>query len=128
MRLPRRAQYAALALVTIALGLAVHRAESLPRGVRDVTGDALWGAMIAWWIGAIVPTARLRWRAAAALAVCYIVELSQLYHSPAIDALRRTTAGRLTLGSDFDPRDLLAYTAGVLAAALLERVTMSPRQ
>jgi hypothetical protein len=56
-----------------------------------------------------------------ALAVCFVVELSQLYHAPALDALRQTTVGHLVLGSDFDPRDLAAYAAGVLAAAMLER-------
>lgn len=49
------------------------------------------------------------------------METRQLYHAPALDALRRTTAGHLVLGSGFDPRDLLAYTLGVVAAVLLER-------
>jgi hypothetical protein len=32
--------------------------------------------------------------------------------------------GHLVLGSGFDPRDFTSYAAGVLAAALLERVIM----
>ena len=48
---------------------------------------------------------RLAWRAAVALAFCFAVEFSQLVHLPALDALRRTTAGHLALGSGFDPRD-----------------------
>jgi hypothetical protein len=47
--------------------------------------------------------------------------VSQLYHAPALDALRATRAGHLVLGSGFDARDLAAYTAGVAAAVLLER-------
>jgi hypothetical protein len=43
-----------------------------------------------------------------------------LVHTPALDTLRRTTIGQLTLGTGFDLRDLLAYTLGVLAAAFLE--------
>lgn len=77
--------------------------------------------MIAWWVAAVVPGASLRARGIAALAICFAVEASQLYHMPALDALRRTTVGHLVLGSGFDPRDLLAYMLGVLAATFLER-------
>jgi hypothetical protein len=123
-----RLPYVVLAVATIAVGLVVHlRGRALPPDVRDVLGDALWAAMVAWWAGAAAPAVRLRWRAAAAVAACYAVELSQLYHAPGLDALRRTTAGHLVLGSGFDPRDLAAYTAGVLAAALLERAVVRRR-
>jgi hypothetical protein len=118
-----RTRYVALAVGTIVLGLAVHgRGGALPPVVRDVLGDALWAAMVAWWIAAVAPAMRLAWRAAVALAFCFAVEFSQLVHSPALDALRRTTAGHLVLGSGFDRRDFAAYAAGVLVAVLLERV------
>lgn len=84
-------------------------------------GDAIWATMIAWWVAAIVPGPSLWPRSVAAVTICFAVELSQLYHTPALDTLRRTTIGHLTLGSGFDPRDLVAYAVGVLAAALLER-------
>ena len=120
--------YVALALGTIAVGLAVHlHGEALPPAARDVLGDALWAMMIAWWLGAIAPETRLSRRAITALAICFAVELSQLYHAPAIDALRATTLGHLVLGSGFDPRDLVSYAAGVLAAALLEYTVMRYR-
>lgn len=92
---------------------------------RDVVGDALWAAMIVWLVSAAAPAARLAMRSAAALAVCVAVELSQLYHAPALDALRNTTAGQLVLGSGFDPRDLLAYAGGVLAAAIVDRTWLA---
>jgi hypothetical protein len=120
--LRRRMRYVALAVGTIVVGLAVHlRGDALPSAVRDVLGDALWATMAAWWIGAVGPTLRLRWRATVALAFCFAVELSQLVHVPALDALRATTIGHLLLGSDFDPRDFAAYAAGILAAVLLEQ-------
>lgn len=120
-----RAPYLALALGTIALGLAVHLGGAgLGRVTRDVLGDALWAVMMAWWVGAAAPSASLRARAAVALGLCFAVEMSQLYHAPAIDAVRATRAGHLVLGSGFDPRDLVAYTAGVIAAVLVERVVL----
>ena len=122
-----RASFVALALGTIAVGLAVHvYGDVLGATTRDVLGDALWAAMIAWWIGALVPRASLRVRGVAALAICAAVEVSQRFHGPTLDAWRRTTAGHLVLGSGFDPRDFASYALGVAAAMLLER-TVRPR-
>jgi len=124
-----RTRYVALAVGTIALGLAVHwRGDALSPVVRDVLGDALWAAMVVWWISAIAPASRLPWRAAVALALCFAVEFGQLWRFPALDALRRTAAGHLVLGSGFDPRDFGAYAAGVLTAVLLERAAKRPKR
>ena len=117
-----RLRYIALAVGTMAVGLLVHRrGGALSPAVRDVLGDALWAAMMTWWIAAAAPAVRLPLRAAAALGFSFAVELSQLYHAPVLDAIRRTTAGHLALGSGFDPRDFAAYAAGVFAAVLLDR-------
>jgi len=107
--------------VTILIGLLVHLGgTALGPAARDVAGDALWAAMIAWWIGALAPTARRSARGAAAYAVCVAVEVSQLYHTPLLDAVRATSVGHLVLGSGFDPRDLAAYAVGVAGALLLD--------
>ena len=122
-----RLAYVALALATIALGLAVHLyGGALEPSVRDVTGDILWAAMMMWIISVIVPDRTLLFRGTTALAICFAVELSQLYHSPSLDAVRQTTLGQLTLGTGFDVRDLFAYTIGVVGAALVDR-TIRPR-
>ena len=124
-----RLPYVALALGTIVLGLAIHEGgTALGTAARDVLGDALWAAMIVWWLGALAPSARLATRGSVALAICVAVELSQLLHTPALDAARRTTAGRLVLGTGFDPRDLVAYAAGVLAAVLFGRAALRRRR
>jgi hypothetical protein len=120
-----RLSYAVLACATIAVGLLVHLyGAGLGPKSRDVLGDVLWAAMIVWWLGVLAPRASLRNRAIAALAICVAVELSQLYRSPMVDALRATMLGELALGSGFDPRDLAAYAAGVLAAVVVERIAL----
>jgi len=125
--LRERTRYVVFAVGTIALGLAVHwRGSALSPVMRDVLGDALWAAMVAWIIAAIAPDLRVSWRAAAALAFCSVVELTQLWHWPALDALRRTSVGQLVLGSGFDARDLLAYAGGILATVLVERIIAAP--
>ncbi|MEP6619122.1 MAG: DUF2809 domain-containing protein [bacterium] len=117
----RRLQFVALAVSTIVVGLLVHlRGTWFGAAGRDVLGDALWAAMIVWWIGAVAPRATLSVRSVAAYAVCVAVEASQLYHAPGLDALRATQLGHLVLGSGFDVRDLGAYAAGVVVAAGLE--------
>lgn len=119
----RRSAFLVLALGTIALGLWVHRGGGgLGPVLRDMVGDGLWAMMMAWWFGMVLPDARLPVRSVGALAVCFVVEFSQLVRGPLIDSVRDTTAGRLILGSGFDPRDLLSYALGVLTATILEGV------
>ena len=66
----------------------------------------LWATMIVWWMGVEQRRGlRLRTRGLAALSVCVAVELSQRYHTPVLDTLRRTLPGNLVLGSGYDPRD-----------------------
>ena len=118
-----RATYVALALGTIVLGLTVHsRGDALGATWHDVLGDIIWAAMMTWCVAAIAPSRSLLTRGIAAVAICFAVEASQLYHSPALDTLRGTTVGQLTLGSGFDVRDLFAYVVGVLTAMFLESI------
>ena len=115
-------RYGVLATLTIAVGLLVHYGGGvLGPSARDVLGDALWASMMFWLISAAAPGSRAWTRAAIAVAVCFGVEFSQLYRAPALDAWRATVPGHLILGSGFDPRDLLAYTAGVALSAVLDR-------
>jgi hypothetical protein len=126
---PARHWYLTLGVMTIAIGLAVHGLGlGLGARARDIVGDALWAAMMFWWVSLIAPGAGLRIRAAVALGICFAVEASQLYHSPGIDAVRETTMGRLVLGSGFDPRDFAAYFIGVLVALIADRAQWKDRR
>ena len=117
----RRIVYGALAIGTIACGLAVHiGGNALSPALRDILGDMLWAVMLFWWVSVLVPARSTMIRGSLALAGCFAVEASQLVHAPMLDAMRRTTAGHLVLGSGFDPRDLMAYTGGVVAAVIVE--------
>lgn len=53
-------------------------------------------------------------------------ELSQLWHTPILDAIRSTTIGKLMLGVGFVWSDLVCYAAGTILAyffiRLLERL------
>ena len=112
----------ALLLLTVALGLASRRSPSrLPEFVVAYAGDALWAAMVFWLAAVLLPRGRTARLAAGALAFALVVETSQLYHAPWIDAVRATRAGALALGHGFLWSDLACYAVGVAVAALFDR-------
>jgi hypothetical protein len=115
-----RVVYLFILFATVATGLLVHfHGEWLPRRVHDMLGDALWASMIVWIAVVVFPEARAAPLSAATLAFCFLVEFSQLVRTDLLQMVRATVLGHLIIGSDFDPRDLLAYTGGVVAAVAL---------
>lgn len=110
-------------MVTV-LGLASRRyAPVLPDVVARYAGDTLWALLAFIVIGVLAPRWRTARVAGLALAVSYLVEISQLYHAPWIDAIRATRAGALALGMGFLWSDLVCYAAGVALGAGVESVT-----
>lgn len=110
-----------LVLVTIALGLASRRWPGLfPAVLEKYPGDSLWAQMVYWLAAIVLPGASVRRLAAAALAIAWGVEFSQLWHPPWLDAIRATTPGHLVLGSAFGVVDLLAYAVGIVLVAGLD--------
>jgi hypothetical protein len=120
----QRLRYAIATLIVIALGLSTRPLKPTFPATMDALGDALWSAMVYLAISTLFPTVRRSRRVTFALTFSYLIELSQLHHSPWIDHLRSTTLGHLALGSDFDPVDLLWYTLGVVSAAALNRAAV----
>lgn len=113
-------------LLTVGAGLLVHlRGAALGAAAQDIAGDALWAAMMVWWVALLLPLREWRVRGAIAYGICVAVETSQLVQTPWLDTLRATSLGHLVLGSDFDARDLTAYATGVLLALLLERLVLA---
>lgn len=118
----RRLCLLAAIVATIVAGLASRRFPwLLPSWLGKSPGDALWAAMLYFGLALLAPRARSSRVAVAALVLCWLVEASQLYRTPWLDAVRATTLGHLALGSTFVWSDLLAYALGVAAAALLDR-------
>ena len=118
-----RPVYALATVAVVALGLASRRFPGLfPAFLGKYPGDALWALMVFLGLACIFPrwpTGRL---AATALAISWAIELSQLYHAPFLDDIRRTTLGHLVLGSSFFWPDLVAYAAGIAVAVLAEQL------
>ena len=113
--------YALLFLLTIGLGLASRKMNYLfPEIINLVLGDAIWAMMIYFGICFSFNKFTVFQVALLAISFCYAIEISQLYHAPWIDGIRRTTLGGLVLGFGFLWSDILAYSIGILIAAVLE--------
>jgi hypothetical protein len=114
-----------LALIALAAGLGIGSrrfASQLPGVVAAYAGDTLWALAAFLGIGLLLPRASTKQIAALAMSVSLAVEVSQLYHAPWVDAIRRTTLGGLVLGYGFVWSDLACYAAGVGLGILIERV------
>lgn len=85
-------------------------------------GDALWAAFV--FTGVVWFFPRLSTAAAVAIALGFslFIELSQLYHAPWLDAVRKTRVGALALGATFNPPDLIAYGVGVVCGAIIDGI------
>ena len=113
--------YLFLAALTVAAGLSTRKLRAVisPYWAGNL-GDALWAVLVYLLWGILLPSARPRVVAALAATTATLVELSQLYRAPWIDAIRRTTLGGLVLGYDFVAGDLVCYYAGVALCLLCE--------
>lgn len=115
--------YALACLLVICLGLLSRsRSISPPQWIIEYAGDALWALTAFLGLGLAFPSWTTRRTAIAALAFSIAIELSQLYHAPWIEELRRNRFGALILGRGFLWSDLVCYTVGVWFGILVERI------
>jgi len=55
------------------------------------------------------------------VAICFVIEISQLIQVGWLNKIRNTTLGKWTLGSGFLWSDLVSYTLGGLVGFFLEK-------
>jgi hypothetical protein len=123
IRRRRRSPLLGIALIALAacLGIGSRRfASHLPGFVATYAGDTLWALTAFLGIGLLLPMASTGRVAMLAMAFSVAIEVSQLYHAPWIDSVRRTTLGGLILGFDFVWSDLACYVVGVGLGVLIE--------
>ncbi len=126
-----RLVYALLIAVVMALGLASrdHSFQThFPQFISEYAGDILWALLAFLGFGFLWPKLS-PWRVAAlALSFAVLIECSQLYHAPWIEALRHTRLGGLILGFGFLWSDLLCYAGGVAGGVGLELISRRPER
>jgi hypothetical protein len=105
------------ALCIIAAGLLWRRPElGFAPFVAKYGGSVLWGAMMFFVIGALVPSAERKTLALVAAVISAGVEYSQLLHIGWLDDVRRTAIGQLLFGRTFTWGDIAAYWTGIAVA------------
>jgi hypothetical protein len=105
----------------VILGIGSRRyGEHLPGFVAAYAGDTLWAFVAFLGIGLLLPRAPTWAIAFLAMSFSVLIELSQLYHAPWIDSIRRTTLGGLVLGYGFLWSDLACYAVGIGLGVIIE--------
>ena len=113
--------YIIAATIVIIAGLASRRYRGqLPAFLADYAGDTLWALMLFLLVSTLLAGRPILTRVAISLALAFLVEISQLYHAPWIDAIRQTTLGGLMLGFGFLWTDLICYSVGIAIGVLSE--------
>ena len=118
-RLPRRAALACAAVVVLAAGLLAR--TGLPGIPGDAAGGILYAALMYLLLAFVLPQARPRRVAGAAVVICVLVELFQLTGYPTAWGSAWPPL-RLVLGTTFNAWDLPAYAAGAAAAWLADQL------
>jgi hypothetical protein len=108
-------------IVVIILGLASRRyGKLLPTWLAAYSGDVLWGLMVYFIVGFLLPKQKVFYIALAAFIFSALIEISQLYHAPWIDAIRSYRLGGLLLGYGFLWSDIVCYAFGIVLGVVIE--------
>ncbi|MHA3787806.1 ribosomal maturation YjgA family protein [Flavobacterium hauense] len=121
----KRITFLIVSLLTICTGLFVRlKKQWFPDSVNLYLGDILYAFMMFYIVSFFTVNKSRNTRAVIALAICYCIELLQLYQAGWINTLRQTLPGKLVLGSGFLWSDLLAYSIGVAMAFIFEKIML----
>ncbi len=116
-----RIKYLLLTLVVIVLGLLSRKTGVCTSDfVKMYVGDVLWATMVYFGCRFLFVNRSKRVSVGIALVFSYLIEVSQLYHAPWIDAIRATTFGGLVLGFGFLWSDIVCYTVGVTLGVVVD--------
>ena len=114
-----RSVYTFLLLATVVIGL-LSRADFIPKLIYPYLGDVLYTLMIFFLLGLFFPTMHSLKLALLAIAISFLIEISQLYQADWINAIRNTRLGGLLLGYGFLWSDLASYFIGGLLGFFME--------
>jgi hypothetical protein len=113
--------YFGLALAVIAAGLILRLVPlGLPVPMVKWGGSVLWAMMVYLLLAACLCRNSKLTVALIACGIAAAVELSRLYHQPALDAFRLTRAGILLLGRVFSWWHFAVYWAAIALLAAVD--------
>jgi len=107
----KRLIYLSLIGLTITIGL-FSRSSYIPNFLYPYLGDVFYALMMYWIIAWVYNSKSHYFVLIMSIAICFLIELSQLLDYHWINAIRQTTLGSLVLGSGFLWSDLICYCIG----------------
>ena len=117
-----------LIIIVIIFGLASRSfGKLLPAWLAAYSGDILWGLMVYFIVGFLLSKQKIEYVALIAFVFSTSIEISQLYHSPWIDAIRSNRLGGLLLGYGFLWSDIVCYAFGIMVGVVIERMIYRKR-
>src|SRR5690242_17842921 len=108
----RRICLLSLALLSVLVGYWLRFFAPISPSFRDVLGGVAYVVFFVLVFGATLARASSRNIAIAVLLITCVLEFLQLWHPPWLEAIRRTLAGRLLLGTTFEWKDFPPYFFG----------------
>lgn len=112
-----RFKYFVCAVLTVLAGLLSRSSWIHVPGWMDAyLGDIIWGAMVYFLVGCLIPLHKGRLKLISALSFAFAIEFSQLLQHDWINQVRHLPLMGLVLGYGFKWSDLLCYTIGILFA------------
>ncbi|KAA6439528.1 DUF2809 domain-containing protein [Dyadobacter flavalbus] len=121
-----RLLYGLLTIITLLAGFLSRRLFGDHAFIKLYVGDALWALMVFFGFAFLLRRRSTLAVAAAALGFSVSIEISQLYHAPWIDDLRKIPLIALVLGFQFVWSDLICYSIGVGTGVLAEICFIQP--
>ena len=113
-------KYLAMSVIVFSAGLLSRTTLPMPSWFHRYGGDTLWAMFVFLLLTMLSRRVKTHWLALTALIFSYLIEVSQLYHSPWLETIRATTVGGLILGFGFLWSDLVCYTVGVLLGVSMD--------
>jgi len=113
--------YLPITVLIILIGLPARIFNQfLPFWYVQYFGDFLWAMLIYFLYCLIFKVSTLK-AGIYALTTTYLIETSQLFHPPWLQALRSFKPCALILGFGFLWSDIICYTLGILAGSFIDR-------
>ena len=126
---PFRQRHLLALVATLALGLLSRAVAPWLPAWWLLVGDGLYAMAVYWVFVLVAPRVNVWIMVGVAVAFCFAIEISQLIHTPWLDAIRKTTIGGLFLGRGFSMDDIMAYVAGGAIAGILDEFSLrAPRR
>jgi hypothetical protein len=120
-----RRAYIIAVVITILLGLASRKySHLLLLFAAQNAGDVLWAMMVYFGFRFLLVRKSLLTAIWLSFSFSFGIEFSQLYQADWINQIRGTLLGALILGNGFLTVDLIRYTAGIMIATVLDKVTL----